>query len=312
MSNQIRFYYKKSRLQQFKGFCYTVQLGSTVKAAEYMGLTPTAVSLQIRSLEDDLNIKLFKRTANHRLKPTEQGLKFYEKVMPIIQNVEGVVDEFLNDELQEKRNILNIAGHHVVLTHILPKYLARLKEHKDFRNIKFKLFNISKEEAYKKTVAGEIDLMIYPVESNEEIPVELDITKILKYKSVVLLPKGHFLEKKEALEAKDLQGCRCLLIDKFGVSKVMNHYIEDLGLGYDDFKFKNGNWAILKSLVANGLGICSFSKYFINDHDLQNITVKPLLYVSDKIYFSYLRKKNGFVKKGVEYLINELDKAIDL
>jgi DNA-binding transcriptional LysR family regulator len=312
MVSQDRFYYKKSRLQQFKGFCYTVQLKSIMKASKHMGLSCTAISLQIKSLEEDLRVQLFTRTDNHRLIPTKQGLRLYKKLIPIIQNVDGVIDEFLKEETEEKRNTLNIAGHHVVLTNILPKYLAELKNSKEFEKIRIKLFNIPKEEAYEKTITGEVDLMIYPIEDNEKIPVELKLTKILKYQSVVLLPKGHFLENKKEIKAEDLQGCKFLLIDQFGVSKVMNHYIEDYGIGYDDFKFKNGNWAILKALVAEKLGICSFSKYFINDNDLKNIVVKPILHVSDKIHFSYLVKENSFIKKGIVYIINELDKVIDV
>jgi len=33
-----QFYYKRNRLQQIKGFCYTVQSGSMIKSAARMGL----------------------------------------------------------------------------------------------------------------------------------------------------------------------------------------------------------------------------------------------------------------------------------
>ena len=68
-----QFYYKHNRLQQLKGFYYTVQAGSSIsKAAAKMGLTQSTVSLQIQSLERDLNVKLFERTGK-RMKITESG-----------------------------------------------------------------------------------------------------------------------------------------------------------------------------------------------------------------------------------------------
>ncbi|MFC1659213.1 LysR family transcriptional regulator [Pseudomonadota bacterium] len=60
-----QFYYKKSRLQQYRGFCSLVQLGTTEKASAKMGLTPSAITMQIKSLEEDLNTKLFTRTISN-------------------------------------------------------------------------------------------------------------------------------------------------------------------------------------------------------------------------------------------------------
>jgi DNA-binding transcriptional LysR family regulator len=315
MSNQNYFYYKKSRLQQFKGFCYTKQFGSIIKASEYMGLSPTAVSLQIKSLEEDLNLKLFNRSTNHRLTPTRDGEKLYKKLVPIIQNADGVIEEFLNENNLEKQNTLNIAGHHIVLTNILPKYLAKIKNHPDFKDTKFKLFNIPKEEAYQKTISGEIDIMIYPIEPSENVPVELNIYKIFKYKPVFVLYKGHFLEKKmdKKITIEDLQKTNFILIDKFGVKGIMSHFVEDNNIGYNDIMFKNGNWNMLKSLVSQKLGICVFSKYFINKYDLKydNIVIKDASHIVRDIRFSFLIKKGISIKDGLKFLIENLKANID-
>ena len=56
-----QFYYKRNRIQQLKGFYYTVQTKSISKAAKKMGLTQAAVTLQIQSLERDLGVQLFIR-----------------------------------------------------------------------------------------------------------------------------------------------------------------------------------------------------------------------------------------------------------
>ena len=46
------FYYKKDRLNQLRGFCAVVQSGSVNKAAKIVGVEPTAVSKQVKALED--------------------------------------------------------------------------------------------------------------------------------------------------------------------------------------------------------------------------------------------------------------------
>ncbi len=56
-----QFYYKNNRLQQIRGFCNTVTYGSLAKAAKILNLTQSSISLQIKTLERDLNTSLIKR-----------------------------------------------------------------------------------------------------------------------------------------------------------------------------------------------------------------------------------------------------------
>ena len=59
MKDNVRFYYKKNRLQQIRGFCATVQCNCSIrKASTILGIEHGAVSLQIKSLEKDLNTKI--------------------------------------------------------------------------------------------------------------------------------------------------------------------------------------------------------------------------------------------------------------
>ena len=81
--NFTKFYYKKSRLQQLKGFYYTYLKGSVIKASEEMGLSASTITMQIKSLEKDLNTKFFVRK-NNKLIPTEKAHLLYKMSTPII------------------------------------------------------------------------------------------------------------------------------------------------------------------------------------------------------------------------------------
>ena len=74
-----QFYYKKNRIQQLKGFYYTAKLGSPSKAAKHMCLGQSTVTMQVQSLERDLNTKLFvKARGNFEL--TNDGHLLYKKI----------------------------------------------------------------------------------------------------------------------------------------------------------------------------------------------------------------------------------------
>ncbi len=113
-----QFYYKKNRLQQLKGFYYTVQTGSVSQAAQKMGLNQSTVTLQIQSLERDLKTQLLDRTRKN-LKPNPDGEIFYQMVAYYLNGIDSLYEEFLNKKNQLSDTI-NIATHNVAICHLLP------------------------------------------------------------------------------------------------------------------------------------------------------------------------------------------------
>ncbi len=71
-----RFYYKQNRLKQLRAFCYSAQSCSISKAAERLFLSQPSVSLQVRALEQELDITLFERKGP-RISLTPEGHVLY-------------------------------------------------------------------------------------------------------------------------------------------------------------------------------------------------------------------------------------------
>src|ERR671936_1464895 len=63
--------------RQLAAFCMVVERKSFSQAAERLGVTQPAVSLQVRSLEKRLGRKLLDRSGR-RVEPTEAGLALYQ------------------------------------------------------------------------------------------------------------------------------------------------------------------------------------------------------------------------------------------
>jgi DNA-binding transcriptional LysR family regulator len=68
-------------------FCKTAELGSFSKAAAGANLNTPSVSRYIKGLEDDLGVKLFRRSSR-RIELTEAGRLFYEKSVALLKDVE--------------------------------------------------------------------------------------------------------------------------------------------------------------------------------------------------------------------------------
>jgi DNA-binding transcriptional LysR family regulator len=78
--------------RQLAAFCAVVELRSFSQAAERLGVTQPAVSLQVRSLEKRIGTQLLDRSGR-RVEPTESGLRLFRSAQRLLQLEEQMLDE---------------------------------------------------------------------------------------------------------------------------------------------------------------------------------------------------------------------------
>ena len=83
--------------RQLAAFCAVVERRSFSQAAEKLGVTQPAVSLQIRSLEKRLRQQLLDRSGR-RVEPTEAGLRLYRGAQRLLALEEQVLEEVGRDD----------------------------------------------------------------------------------------------------------------------------------------------------------------------------------------------------------------------
>jgi DNA-binding transcriptional LysR family regulator len=82
--------------RQLQAFCEVVERKSFSLAAEKLGVTQPAVSLQVRSLEKRLGTQLLDRSGR-RVEPTESGLKLYRSAQRLLALEEEIVSELADE-----------------------------------------------------------------------------------------------------------------------------------------------------------------------------------------------------------------------
>jgi DNA-binding transcriptional LysR family regulator len=95
--------------RQLAAFCAVVELRSFSQAAERLGVTQPAVSMQIRTLEEKLGHRLLDRSGR-RVEPTEAGLRLYRGAQRLIAFEEQLLDEVAGVEEGELRGRLEIGS----------------------------------------------------------------------------------------------------------------------------------------------------------------------------------------------------------
>ncbi|MEL7311806.1 MAG: LysR substrate-binding domain-containing protein [Pseudomonadota bacterium] len=80
-------------LRGLRTFCVAARYASFRAAAEALYVTPSAVSHQVRSLEEHLGIALFHRSSRD-ISLTENGRALYEEVAPLIDQIDTIVSHY--------------------------------------------------------------------------------------------------------------------------------------------------------------------------------------------------------------------------
>jgi DNA-binding transcriptional LysR family regulator len=119
-------------LRQLKTFVAVVDHGSFVAAGEYIGLTQSAISLQIKALEQEFDTPLFDRSSRPATL-NARGRILLERAREILDYCAEVKDAVVNDELSGS---LELGAVPTSLTGILPSALAALKDTHPLLHIK--------------------------------------------------------------------------------------------------------------------------------------------------------------------------------
>src|ERR671922_2887915 len=82
--------------RQLAAFCAVVDRRSFSQAAQRLGVTQPAVSLQVRALEKRLGTRLLDRSGR-RVEPTEAGAKLYRSAQRLLALEEQLLDELTGD-----------------------------------------------------------------------------------------------------------------------------------------------------------------------------------------------------------------------
>jgi DNA-binding transcriptional LysR family regulator len=95
--------------RQLAAFCAVVERKSFSQAAERLGVTQPAVSLQIRSLEERLGTQLLDRSGR-RVEPTEAGLRLYASAQRLLALEDQLLAEVAGDDAGEVSGTLELGA----------------------------------------------------------------------------------------------------------------------------------------------------------------------------------------------------------
>ena len=272
--NQLGYFYQAAVLQHFN------------QAAEKMNISEPSLSRSISSLEDELGVTLFeKRGRNVSL--TKAGEIFLEHATQILDDVKRA---------ENKMHHLATDGGHIDIAYVSPlarEYIPRtVRNFLSLEQNKNITFNFNQDitsvniEGLKK---GAYDLIFGSYSANEP---NIEFVPIIKQEIVAILPTGHPLSRKEALQAADFADYQVLGYNRHsGLGKYTRSFFKEHGIA-PNFICESPDENGIASLVAQGFGIALVADVDTIYRD--EICIRPLISsesFSHTVYMGYMRGK---------------------
>jgi DNA-binding transcriptional LysR family regulator len=112
--------------KQLAAFCAVVERKSFSQAAERLGVTQPAVSLQIRSLEERLGQRLLDRSGR-RVEPTEAGTRLYRNARRMLQLEDALLEDVARADEGRLAGTLEIGASTGPGAHLVPLLLCKFQ-----------------------------------------------------------------------------------------------------------------------------------------------------------------------------------------
>ncbi|NEP60676.1 MAG: LysR family transcriptional regulator [Symploca sp. SIO2G7] len=143
------------RIEQLQAFLAVTETGNFGQAARKCGVTQSTISRQIQSLETDLGLSLFHRTAQTKL--TVGGELFLPRARKICLEWQKATNE-LTDLVAGKQPELCVAGIHSVCSYYLPPVLKEFCS--NYPEVQLRVTALGSDRALKVLRDGLVDIAI--------------------------------------------------------------------------------------------------------------------------------------------------------
>lgn len=260
-------YNKDIDLNMYKTFYAVAKSGSFLKASELLFVTQPAVSVAVKKLEDQLDVKLFKRN-NKGIELTESGTELLFYVETIFNTLNTA-----EKRLKEDKNLNNGQVRIGVPTHIGIFLVNNLIESfkKLYPGVKFFIENRSTQDMLKMLAKREIDIII------DSAPIfnitdDVEIINLMEFDNCFVANKKYEKLSKKILSFSELNKYQLLLpAERTSTRTELERVVakENSNLKLQPI-IEVSTTEMMYDLVNRGLGIGYFTKMSITDDIVNN------------------------------------------
>ena len=255
-------------LKQLKAFLVLARTLNYANAANELCLSQSALSLSIKTLEEELGGKLFKRNTR-RVEITTEGQSLIPYAKKLLANWEDM-EKDVKQRFKLNRGTLNIASMPLATHAVLPAVMHDFSQLHP--NISFSIHDITNEKIIEKVQEGIFEIGIcFEPKANEQLIFQ----PLFNEDFLALLPKHHVLAKQKSVTWLELCSCPFVTLQN---PSIIRHVIEEHCAALQvvlDLKVECHQISSLSHFVAYGMGVSAIPRHFQKFIDLEkNVLVE--------------------------------------
>lgn len=255
-------------LKQLKAFLVLARTLNYANAANELCLSQSALSLSIKTLEEELGGKLFKRNTR-RVEITLEGQSLIPYAKKLLANWEDM-EKDVKQRFKLNRGTLNIASMPFATHAVLPEVMHDFAQ--QHPNISFSIHDITNEKIIEKVQEGIFEIGIcFEPKANDQLIFQ----PIFNEDFLALLPKHHVLAKQKSVTWLELCSCPFVTLQN---PSIIRHVIEEHCAALQvvlDLKVECHQISSLSHFVAYGMGVSAIPRHFQKFIDLEkNVLVE--------------------------------------
>jgi DNA-binding transcriptional LysR family regulator len=238
-------------LRQLRTFAAVARQGTFVRAAEELHLTPPAVSMQIKELEDEIRLPLFDRGARAvTLTMTGEYLLVYvRRVLATLKEADDAMARLRGAQVG-KVNIGMVS----TATYFLPRVLARFRT--EHRGVEMRLALGNREQLVKQLQDAEVDLAVMGRPPRE---LAARAEPFAAHPHAVIAAPVHPLAGRHAIPPSELSSEEFIVREEgSGTRAAMEQFFHDRHIDPPRIMEMSSNETIKQAVIANmGLAFLS-------------------------------------------------------
>ena len=247
-------------LKQLKAFLVLARTLNYANASTELHLSQSALSLSIKSLEEELGGKLFKRNTR-RVELTQEGKSLIPYARKLLANWEDMEND-VKQRFKLNRGTLNIASMPFVTHAILPEVIQTFSN--AHPNLNFSIHDIPNEKIIENVLDGifELGICFQPI-LNEQ----LEFKALFDEDFLALIPKTHPLASKKSITWQELYANPFITLQH---PSIVRYLLEQNASRLDlvlDLKVECHQISTFSSFVALGIGVSAIPRHFQHSID---------------------------------------------
>lgn len=236
-------------LKLIQTFLAVAELRSFRRAAEALHRTTSAVSMQVRQLEDQVGTALFQRTTR-QVELTLEGRHLLDCARRAMTDLDAGLHQ-LKDAIRLRAGVVTVASSPTIAAALLPRVLAAFRV--DYPRVTVRVRELGAQDILGAVRQREVDLGIGPTHGG--LTADLQVQALLRDELCALVPLSHPLARRRNLALEQLADIPMVMLGHFAaIRQVVENAAAEAGVTLS-VQYEAQQMQTLVAMASAGLGV---------------------------------------------------------